>query len=430
MPQPGESSRPRSASEDAYLELLAETLSGLDPSVRGPFLSRFFKTISQVELDDAESLKYWDEMLRRREELSLSLRSHVSLKTSMLDVLASINYLRVPILMEYEDYKKLQVNAATDPLTGLYNRRLFEEYSEKELNRTKRYGQHLALVILDLHRFKEVNDRYGHMQGDVALQVAASTIRKTIRASDFAFRLGGDEFALLLPQADPEQAAALCQRLRVNYDAGIRDLHFEVPLALDFGVAVYPQDGDLRDSLLKIADERLYRHKQGSRTAPLEPSGEPPASRHFSREAPREGPGRIPPPTAQHTPESAPQKPAPPSSREQSLPHEFFSSAPPTPPSAVAGRASGAAENRKWERVALAGTRAYAVLDSTQRTAGVMDLSYGGVALAVDHPEDLAATFSAVLHVPILPPVRVTLRRVYSKKLLDSQHRIGCAFVS
>ena len=71
--------------------------------------------------------------------------------------------------MEYEDLKKFQLNAATDPLTGLYNRRLFEEYFDKELNRARRYDLSLALIVLDLHVFKMVNDRYGHPRGDQVL---------------------------------------------------------------------------------------------------------------------------------------------------------------------------------------------------------------------------------------------------------------------
>src|SRR5256884_9344114 len=87
-------------------------------------------------------------------------------------------------------------NAVTDPLTGLYNRRLFGESFEKELNRARRYTQPLSLVILDLHRFKEVNDKHGHPRGDEVLRATAATLKKALRTSDSAFRIGGDEFAL------------------------------------------------------------------------------------------------------------------------------------------------------------------------------------------------------------------------------------------
>jgi len=130
------------------------------------------------------------------------------------------------------------------PLTGLYNRRFFDDYFEKELNRSLRYSHHLALVVFDLHRFKEVNDRYGHPQGDILLQMAAATLRKSMRTSDYAFRIGGDEFALLLPQSGTEQAATMSRRLRAAYAATIEPLRLGVSLGLDYGLAVYPDDGE------------------------------------------------------------------------------------------------------------------------------------------------------------------------------------------
>jgi diguanylate cyclase (GGDEF)-like protein len=402
MPQPGEAFQPQPSAEDSFLDLLIETLEGLDESVRGQFLRQYFRTIAQIDLSEAQSNEYWDRILTRRTELTKNLGKRVSLKTAMVDVLASSNFLRVPILMEYDEFKKLQINAATDALTGLYNRRLFDEYFDKELNRAKRYGHQLAVVILDLHKLKEVNDRHGHLQGDQVLQLAATTLRKTLRASDFAFRIGGDEFALLLPQTDPEQAITLCRRVRAQYEAEIRPLKLDLGVTLDFGAAVYPQDGDQKGALLSLADERLYQLKHAgrgpSRVIPLEPLPQ--------REAP------VPPPT--------PPAPAP--------PRVVVAPAPVPPP---APQPAPGSEQRKWERVSLAGTKAYAVLsDQGQKSANVIDLSYGGVALQLDKAEELPNQFSAVLHVPILPPVRVVLRKVYTTRLESGRARVGCAFVS
>ena len=257
--------------EDSFLELLAETLENLDRVARGQFLQQFFKSIAQLELSEVLSLDYWDQVLARRRELAERLDKPVSLKTAMMDVLASSSYLRVPILMEYEELKKLQISAATDPLTGLYNRRLFEEHFEKELNRAQRYTQQLALVILDLHQFKEVNDRYGHPRGDLLLQTAASTVRKSLRASDYAFRIGGDELALLLVQSDTEQATTLARRVRANFLAAIEPMQMTAALGLDYGVAVFPADGDQRDVLIRTADERLYKMKNLERAAVTPP---------------------------------------------------------------------------------------------------------------------------------------------------------------
>ena len=416
MPQPADARRQQPPAEDSFFELLAETLENVEQSARGQFLQKFFKTIAQLELTVELSLEYWEEILRRRNELSENLQKRISLKTAMVDVLASANHLRVPILVEYDELKKLQSNASTDALTGLYNRRLFEEYCEKELNRARRYGQHLALVILDLHRFKEVNDRYGHQRGDQALQLAAVTLRKTIRASDFAFRIGGDEFALLLPQGDPEQAMTLCRRLRANYEASVKELKVEVSLTIDFGIAVHPQDGEQKEILMQLADERLYELKQSTgATARATPIEHP---------APREAPAKAVTPPLTAPQETAARKVTPLVPPEREAP--AAASAPAPAPAAKPGK-----EQRKWERVALTGTRAYAVLGGGNgKTAPVLDLSYGGVALQVDDPDELSSQFQAVLHVPILPPVRVSLRKVYSKPLPGGGARVGCAFVS
>ncbi len=440
MPQP-EPLAPQPSAEDSYLEVLAETLEGLEDSARGQFLRQFFRTIARIDLSDALANEYWERILIRRRELAESIGKKVSLKTAMVDVLASTNFLRVPILMEYEEFKKLQINAATDPLTGLYNRRLFDEYCDKELNRAKRYGHQLAVVILDVHKLKEVNDRHGHLQGDQILQLAAATLRKTLRASDFAFRIGGDEFALLLPQTDTEQANTLCRRVRTQYEGDIHSLKLDPSVTLDFGIAVLPVDGEQKSELMGTADERLYQLKNagriGSRLSPPTSPSAPESARDERSWRAQE---------SSDTPKARPEAPS--STDSASL--QDASGQPgrgdrpfePTPQSA--GAASGKLpkptpistsplrdEKRKWERVSLVGTKAYAVLSETdKRTATVVDLSYGGVALVLEKDGELPKQFSAVLHVPILPPVRVILKQAYVQRLDGGRMRAGCSFVS
>ncbi|HEX4140358.1 MAG TPA: GGDEF domain-containing protein, partial [Candidatus Methylacidiphilales bacterium] len=397
------------------------TLEGLDETVRGQFLRQFFHTIAKIDLPEQQSNDYWQRILQRRRELSDSLGRKVALATAMVDVLSSTNFIRVPIVMEYEELKKLQINAATDALTGLYNRRLFDEYCDKELNRAKRYGQHLAIVILDLHRLKEVNDRHGHLRGDHILQLAATTLRRTLRAADFAFRIGGDEFALLLPQTDTEQAVTLCRRVRALYEAEVVPLKIEVGVTLDFGVAVHPQDGDQKSDLLRTADERLYELKRSGRAprvVPIEahPPRESASATPPAPAAPPKAPAPVPPVLAQ-PPVAAPTLAPPPAQPP--------ASSPPTPAPAPHS------EHRKWERVSLGGTKAHAVLtDVGQKTAKVIDLSYGGVALLFERHEEIPDQFHAVLHVPILPPVRVILRKSYILSADDGRMRVGCSFVS
>ena len=415
MPQPSESQGSVTA-DDSLFDLLVETLDNTDESVRAAFLQQFFKSIARIDLTLAQSLEYWKQILDRRKELSDLLGKRVPLKTAMVDVLASTTFLRVPILMEYEEFKKLQLNAATDALTGLYNRRLFEEYCDKEFNRAQRYEHHLALVLLDMHRLKELNDRYGHLQGDQVLQLAAATLRKNLRASDFAFRIGGDEFALLLPQADPEQASILCERLRTHFEGETAPLKLEVPVAIDYGIAVYPQDGDSKDALQRLADQRLYRLKNAAR-APRTPLHaaikEERASQTSHAEATPSAPPRTAPPTS-----SKPTAPATPAT-------------PKAPQVLPAAESKPQSQRRKWERISLTGARAYAVFAGDEKkTAPVIDLCTGGLSLSVDNAGELDSSFFAVLHVPILPPLRVNLRKIYALPAEGGRSRVGCAFVA
>ena len=413
----GDPSQPQQSTEDSFLDLLVETLEALDESIRGQFLRQFFRTVAQIDVSEDQANQFWSRILQRRADIADSLGRKISLKTAMMDVLSGANLLRVPVMIEYDELKKLQVNAATDALTGLHNRRLFDEYFDKELNRAKRYGQQLAVAILDLHKLKEVNDRHGHLQGDQVLQIAAATLRHTLRSSDFAFRIGGDEFALLLPVTDSEQAVTLCRRVRLQYENELRPLKLDIGVTLDFGVAVHPQDGDQKSALLGLADKKLYELKHSGRV----PSRVIPLESHSSREqapaaAPTPAPASTPAPA--HTPAAAAAAPA----RSVSQP-------PPVP--TIVPPPSQHSEQRKWERVSLAGTKAHAVLtEGSQKSAKVIDLSYGGVALQFERPEDLPAQFNAVLNVPILPPVRVVLRKAYTMRGEGGRTRVGCAFVS
>jgi diguanylate cyclase (GGDEF)-like protein len=415
MSQPGDPVRPQPSAEDSFLDLLVETLSGLDETVRGPFLQRFFKTSTQIDLTEAQSLDAWSKTLARQREFSEALGRHIAMKTALVDVLGATHFMRVPVMLEYDEYKKLQSYAASDALTGLYNRRHFDETCDRELTRSKRYNQPLAVVMFDLRHLKEVNDQYGHPKGDDVLRLAANNLGKTLRASDFAFRIGGDEFALLLPQTDPEQAATLCRRVRANFETEVAPLQMKIAVTLDFGIAVHPRDADTKESLIDAADKQLYalRSKTGSsRVIPMEA----PAA---TRTAPRETQAAAAP---GFTPAAAPSTPVSPAAAaaSASASASTHTTAPPKP----------AANPRKWERVSLTGTKSYAVIDGSLKTATVLDLSYGGVALLLDNGDDVPAQFSAVLHVPILPPLRVSLRKTYASVVEGGHVRMGCAFLA
>ncbi|HXH66611.1 MAG TPA: GGDEF domain-containing protein [Candidatus Limnocylindrales bacterium] len=417
MPSPGAPAAPRLPLEDAYLELLADTLEGLESSARGQFLQRYFRATTHLDLRENQSLQLWDEVLTRRRELAGILGRPVSLKTTLMDVLSSSGLVRVPVILEYDELKKIQLNAVTDPLTGLYNRRLFAESFEKELNRARRYGLPLGIVILDLHRFKEVNDKYGHPRGDEVLRAAATTLQKALRTSDSAFRIGGDEFALLLPQTDAAQAIALGRRIENVFAETLRPLALTFAVTMDHGVATFPQDGDQTDQLIRVADERLYRFKHANHVRTSTDSSPSVASPEVQH--PFQSPISI---SAGRTPETVhPDFVAASSAAAAALSEQAL------PP--VAG--SSYAIQRKAERVSMVGTNAYAIIgDQGSHRARVLDLGFGGVALEFEQQEEFPESILAILHVPILPPVRVSLRPVWSRRTAEGTFRLGCHFVS
>ena len=427
---------------DAYFNLLIDTLDGLEPGARAQFLQRFFRSLSHIDIPENQCVAIWEEVLARRAQLSERSESLVSFQTALVDVLSSTGRLRLPVVLEYEELKSLERNAVTDPLTGLHNRRLFDEAFDKELNRARRYAHPLSLVALDLHRFKEVNDKHGHPRGDDVLRATAATLRKALRTSDSAFRTGGDEFTVLLPQTDAGQASALSRRIGMVFSEMLRPLDLSISVSMDHGVATFPQDGDQRDHLIRLADERLYHFKHTrhdyldaateAETVPPEPAVSSPAVPSAAPSEVTVEPAAPSPPAAQAASEPAPPEPphhieaprpatAPQSPLEVSQP--MFPVAPEEPRLYTIPR--------KAERVSMSGTNAYAVLtDQPVQRARVVDLGFGGVALDFAATEKIPETLLAVLHVPILPPVRVSLKRVWTRQLSEDTVRVGCCFTS
>ena len=419
MPSPGASLAPRLPMEDAYFELLADTLESMDIPARSQFLQRYFRATTQLDLRESQCIQIWEEMLLRRRELSEQLHRSVSLHTALMDVLSAAGLVHIPVVLEYSEFKKLQVNAATDPLTGLYNRRLFTESFEKELNRARRYGLPLSIVILDLHRFKEVNDKYGHPRGDDVLRAAASTLQKALRTSDSAFRIGGDEFVLLLPQTDAAQALALSRRVGTVFAETLQPLHLAISVTMDHGVATFPPDGDQSDLLIRVADERLYRLKHANH------------SRTDARNSLQSSSDVIPTAISREPISIESRQPSEKSSAGSPITaanatHPLTNQALPSSESP-----SSYAVQRKAERVSMVGTNAYAVIgERGDRRARVIDLGFGGVALELEQAEELSESILAILHVPILPPVRVYLRPVWSRRTSEGAFRLGCHFIS
>jgi diguanylate cyclase (GGDEF)-like protein len=165
--------------------------------------------------------------------------------------------------------------ARIDPLTGLLNRRGFEEAFGVELERARRADGSLSVIVGDLDRFKEVNDRLGHAAGDEALRGVGATIRSNKRSWDIAARIGGEEFAVLAPDTDEHGAYVLAERLRVEIEQAFEPAGAG-ELTASFGIVSFPIHGQTSDALLRAADQALYAAKRLGRNRAVISSAEVP----------------------------------------------------------------------------------------------------------------------------------------------------------
>ena len=152
-----------------------------------------------------------------------------------------------------------------DQLTGLFNRRGMQERFDQELARQKRQGGALGLLLLDLDHFKQINDRYGHAAGDIALRASAAVILETIRAYDHAARWGGEEFLVLLPECDEDALLGVAERIRSEIEKlEIAGGESAIRCTTSIG-AYYAPAPEEQDSMLRKADHALYQAKEGGR---------------------------------------------------------------------------------------------------------------------------------------------------------------------
>jgi diguanylate cyclase (GGDEF)-like protein len=158
--------------------------------------------------------------------------------------------------------------ASHDMLTGLPNRLAFQEELKRRVECASSSGVTIALLFVDLDRFKEVNDTLGHEAGDALLKRVAGTFSSAMRHDDFAARLGGDEFAVIVEIA-PEEArdvtSSIAERLRLELQFAVPASHGEIPVGATIGVALYPQDAVDADGLLHAADQVMYVGKRRGR---------------------------------------------------------------------------------------------------------------------------------------------------------------------
>ncbi|MBI5408641.1 MAG: diguanylate cyclase [Nitrospirae bacterium] len=173
---------------------------------------------------------------------------------------AAIAIERSLLYKQNEDLKQLSI---TDPLTGAYNRRYLNTRLLEEITRYNRYKHPFSFMMLDMDKFKEFNDTFGHIEGDKLIKALATIMEKSLRNVDIAARFGGDEFVAIFPQTTKADAIHITNRLKEKIDRALEQEASEMPLTISMGLTTYPDDASSIGELLEKTDQALYLAKRG-----------------------------------------------------------------------------------------------------------------------------------------------------------------------
>ncbi len=195
----------------------------------------------------------WFVVFSSREALATSETDFLSIFAKQIEMAITIAHL----------FSTVKEQAVTDGLTGLYNRRYFEEYLQKEIIRANRQKQPLSLIGLDLDFLKQINDKFGHSFGDLAIKTLADVIKNNARSIDIAARMGGEEFNIILPGVDSKGAMIAAERIRKTLEA--TEIEAIGHITASIGVATYFEHTDNPEELVELTDQAMYQSKRNGR---------------------------------------------------------------------------------------------------------------------------------------------------------------------
>ena len=222
-----------------------------------------FHVLTNLEIEPEEAMEFWAEIITHYKRLVSILGRKVSLRTAFCDYFCSIHRsLKNPKVVEIQLFETTVKASRFDNLTGLYNRQSFDETLEREINRAKRHKKELSILFLDLDDFKEINDSFGHQTGDEVLKQVAKIVLNEKRSEDLAARYGGEEIVVIMPETSKVDSLGLGERIRQRVEEMRIDLNgHTVKLTISGGLASFPENATDAESLLKCADNALYRAK-------------------------------------------------------------------------------------------------------------------------------------------------------------------------
>jgi diguanylate cyclase len=188
--------------------------------------------------------------------LEMALEESEKLRQSFENVIDSVK----------EKNRVLEEQSKVDPLTGIHNRRVFEESIEAELQRFIRYNQPFSLIFFDIDRFKDINDNYGHDAGDRVLKAIAKRVNEMIRKPDIFARYGGEEFVIILPEITIEHGVTVSEKLRKEIENAVFEYEGErVPITISIGITEVNESDKQYESIVSRADSYMYQAKEKGR---------------------------------------------------------------------------------------------------------------------------------------------------------------------
>ncbi|MFH1138526.1 MAG: diguanylate cyclase [Pseudomonadota bacterium] len=238
----------------------------LEKSFGQNIFSEIIYSLTRMSFPPDEARVHWEQILAHRQELTKKLGRDPGLRVSLADYFVNLQQsVKNPIIVEINLFLKKEETALKDELTGLFNRRFFNQMLAQEIDRARRFGEPVSVLMLDVDYFKRFNDTQGHPQGDQILAELAVVFRNTSRSIDHLTRYGGEEFAFILPRAD--RSEALIAALR--HCRAVEERRFLGPkahrLTVSIGAATYPLDARDGKELVQKADLALYKAKNAGR---------------------------------------------------------------------------------------------------------------------------------------------------------------------
>ena len=262
----------------------AERPSG--PSLGGPGRERYYATrlrqLARLELEEVDARELWRDAAWHRRVLLRQLGRDVGQRVALLDFIVNVRRQVIePQIIDRSTLEAIEYRAIADSVTGLYNRHYFETELAREVERGRRYGGCLSLLLLDLDQFKQINDQQGHAVGDRVLQRVGALIRLHVRAADVPCRYGGDEFAVILPDSPSADALYVAERIRSSIETAFDEEPISGQLlrvTCSGGIATLTPDASGPHVLFGAADCALYAAKAEGGNRIVEGENSPPRS--------------------------------------------------------------------------------------------------------------------------------------------------------